>query len=865
MPRVRAPLALLCAPLLSVGLLALPATAAPATPAAPETTTAPAATTGATTAADAAPGDWPTYHKDPGRTGLASDAPDLSQLSPAWNADALDGQVYAEPLVVGDTVLVATEANSVYALDIATGAVRWHSTAGTPVPANRLPCGSVTPVAGITGTPVVDTAAGRVYAVADIWDGSHAHHTLVGYDTATGQETLRRDVDPAGSTPENQLQRAALTMTQGQVVVAYGGNNGDCAAYHGFVVASRSDGTGPLATYQVPTQNGGAIWGTSGPVVDSGGYVYATTGNDFTDKTYDHGESIIKLDPSMHEVDSFAPSSWAGDNDRDFDLGSAGAALLPGGMLFQAGKNGQGYLVDTQHLGGIGGQVFTAPVCLSFGGDAYADGRLYVGCVNGGMRGLTYDGGRRRFDVSWAGPSDANGTPVVGGGLVWVVGWSSSVLYGLDPVTGATRVTRQLPAVEHFTTPTISGSNLLVPTTQGVVAFAGPAAPPAPSPAPVPAPGCATACRFFPVTPARLLDTRNGTGAPAARLGTAGLLPLQVTGRGGVPTGARAAVLNITAVSPSNRSNLRVYPHAAGVPNTSNLNYVAGQTVADLVTTALSADGLVDIRSSTGTVDVVADVTGYYVDPAADVPGAGFVPVAPARLLDSRQGSRLAERTTYPLQVAGTGGVPSGATAAVLNVTAVGPDKTTNVRVSPHGTGVPGASSLNATTGQVVANAVVVGLSGDGLVDLYNASGTTDLLVDVTGYFTGTGGAGFVPVGPTRVLDTRNGLGAPKAPVPAATPGSVQVAGSGLPVPADASAVVATMTVTNPSKRSNLRVFPGGAAVPGTSAVNMLAGQTVPNLVTVGLSGGALGYWNASGTTDLLADVAGYYTAQPTG
>src|SRR5215472_10819554 len=137
--------------------------------------------------------DWTMYHRDSARRGYVADASDPRQLTQAWHA-ALEGGVYAEPLVVNGHVIVATEADTLYSLDAHTGQVQWHTHVGSPVALSQLPCGNIDPL-GITGTPVYDPASGLVFAVAEV---SGPAHVLVGIDAATGQVRVRRSADPAG-------------------------------------------------------------------------------------------------------------------------------------------------------------------------------------------------------------------------------------------------------------------------------------------------------------------------------------------------------------------------------------------------------------------------------------------------------------------------------------------------------------------------------------------------------------------------------------------------------------------------------------------------------------------------------------------
>jgi hypothetical protein len=244
------------------------------------------------------------------------------------------------------------------------------------------------------------------------------------------------------------------------------------------------------------------------------------------------------------------------------------------------------------------------------------------------------------------------------------------------------------------------------------------------------------------LVPTRILDTRHGNGAPATRVAAHSIVHLQVTGRGGVPAaGVGAVVLNVTAVRPASTGYLTVYPSDKARPTASNLNFVAGQTVPNLVTVRLSGDGRVALfNGSAGTVDLVADVAGYVLAGTPTDPGA-VASLVPARVLDTRYGngapaSRVAAHGTVHLQVTGRGGVPaSGVGAVLLNVTAVRPSTSGYVTVYPNDQPRPTASNLNFVAGRTVPNQVMVRVGGDGQVALHNgSSGSVDLLADVAGY-----------------------------------------------------------------------------------------------------------------------------------
>ena len=409
--------------------------------------------------------DWTMYHDNPARTGYVAGTPDPQNLAQLWAAH-LDGAVYAEPLVINGRVLVATEHDSLYALDAQTGQVQWRTDVGTPVPLSDLPCGDIDPL-GITGTPVYDPHTGLVYAVAEV---TGPGHVLVGVDITSGQVKVRRLVDIPGMNPQTHQQRAALALEGDYVYVAYGGLDGDCGTYHGTIVASRTDGSGPLLAYQLPTQREGGIWATPGPVVDDQGNLYVAVGNGAaTGGSWDHTDAILRLSPTLHLEDGFAPDSWPDDNAGDADLGSMGPVLLPNGLLYADGKSGHGYLLSASHLGGVGGQLQTITLCSAYGGAAVSGQSMYIPCTDG-LRQVTVAGGSQ-LAVGWHAPQQITGSPVVGGQTVYSLD-PSGTLYALDATTGVVRARIAVGATSRFATPTLWHTYIYVGTFSGVVAIA---------------------------------------------------------------------------------------------------------------------------------------------------------------------------------------------------------------------------------------------------------------------------------------------------------------------------------------------------------------------------------------------------------
>jgi outer membrane protein assembly factor BamB len=407
--------------------------------------------------------DWTTYHANNRRTGYIPDTPDPRSLSKFWSTQ-LDGSVYAEPLVVGNRVIVATEGDSLYALDPNTGSIHWHTNVGTPVPLSSLPCGNIDPL-GITGTPVYDPITGLVFAVAEI---SGPAHILVGLDAKTGQVKVRRLVDVDGLDPRAHQQRPALALANGMVYFTYGGLDGDCSDYIGRVVASHTNGQGPLLVYTVPTPREGGIWATPGPSVDASGNLYVSVGNGaITGGQWDHSDSVLKLSPTLQLIDAFAPSSWGQENANDADLGSQGPALLPGNFVFIAGKSGNGYILNANNLGGVGGSIDEQSVCRSFGGTATVGSTIFVPCTNGLLQ-ISVDASGHMHQ-GWQASGDIVGSPVVGGHTVY--SFSNGVMHALNMHSGQLVASLNVGSANRFVSPTIYGTSLFIGTNNGITAI----------------------------------------------------------------------------------------------------------------------------------------------------------------------------------------------------------------------------------------------------------------------------------------------------------------------------------------------------------------------------------------------------------
>jgi Right handed beta helix region len=366
---------------------------------------------------------------------------------------------------------------------------------------------------------------------------------------------------------------------------------------------------------------------------------------------------------------------------------------------------------------------------------------------------------------------------------------------------------------------------------------------------------------YTPVTPVRILDTRTGTGTGrAGPIAAGGTLTLPITSIAGTPAAdISAVVMNVTVTKPSRGGFLTVYPRSFVVPEASNLNFSAGETVPNLVTVQVSNGEVSFFNGSSGTVQVIADLEGFY-----GRGGYGFQATAPTRVLDTRNGTG----GTGPVPAGGvvqlnlSGRVPAGTTAVVMNVTVIQPKQGGFLTVYPDGTTKPNASNLNFSAGQTVPNLVIVPLT-DGVADIASTSGgTVQVVADLDGYFAAAAPDSFVPFGPTRIADTRTGAGVPRGPV--SPRGTLSVAPSTFvgcaPICPLATTAVYNVTVTQPKANGVLTAYPFATVRPAASNLNFSAGQTVANLVSVeGVNGGIDIYNGSSGSVQLVVDEYGYY------
>ncbi|HTT97333.1 MAG TPA: PQQ-binding-like beta-propeller repeat protein [Rhizomicrobium sp.] len=425
-----------------------------------------------------------TYHNSNQRDG-AYTIPGLT-LSAAANMQrdtkfdgTISGHVYAQPLfwkpkgTKRGLVIVATESNTVYALNESSGKIVWRTTLANPMPLNQLPCGNIDPM-GVTGTPVIDPASGRLYLDAMTKTSNGARHMVYALSLADGSIVSGWPLDMQalltgqGATFDSSVhgERSALLFFKNKLYVNYGGHFGDCGAYRG-TVAQIDPGSATLDANWQTRDTGGGIWAQGG-IAGDGTNLFITTGNTFSGSQWRDGEAIIRLHPGLvHSDDThdfFTPSNWKSLDNSDEDLG--GTEALPidihgkrtSKRVIAFGKDGNAYLANRNNLGGIGGQIQvvqaangsirTAPAVFE------TDTSTMVAFTNSGSSHCSGSNvtmlnvapsGKAPISFAWCAQyNGSNGGPIVtttdgaANAIVWVPGAEGdNELHGFNAQTGA--------------------------------------------------------------------------------------------------------------------------------------------------------------------------------------------------------------------------------------------------------------------------------------------------------------------------------------------------------------------------------------------------------------------------------------------
>lgn len=369
--------------------------------------------------------------------------------------------------------------------------------------------------------------------------------------------------------------------------------------------------------------------------------------------------------------------------------------------------------------------------------------------------------------------------------------------------------------------------------------------------------------------PCRIFDSRNPTGplgGPSLAAGQTRTIPIP-TSACNVPANASAYSLNLTVIPPGALAFLTVWATGQPQPVVSTLNSFSGQTIANAAIVPAGTAGSINVYADDAT-DLAVDINGYFASPTTST--LQFYPLTPCRVLDTRNpngtfgGPSITGGTSrsFPIQSSSCG-VPSSAAAYSFNTTVVPPGALAYLTVWPTGQAQPFVSTLNSFNGTTLANATIVPAGTGGAVSFY-ASDTTDLVVDINGYFAppGTGGLNFYPITPCRLVDTRNPTG--NFGGPTMTAGMTRVfplsqGSCGLPSYPTAQAYSLNVTAVPQGVLSYLSIWPDGQGQPFVSTLNAFNGQTVANaaIVPAGTDGSVDVY--VTNTSDVLIDTNGYF------
>jgi hypothetical protein len=374
---------------------------------------------------------------------------------------------------------------------------------------------------------------------------------------------------------------------------------------------------------------------------------------------------------------------------------------------------------------------------------------------------------------------------------------------------------------------------------------------------------------FTGIAPTRIIDSRPPPlqhGPFSTPWGAAATREVTVADGVTVPADADAVTLNVTVTQTNAVSYLSIWPKGETQPTVSSLNWDAGWTVPNAVTVKVGTGGKINVYNNAGTANVIIDVVGYYKAGS----GAGFTSVDPTRIIDSRPpplqhgpyNTPWGAATTREVTVADGTTVPADADSVVLNVTVTQTNAVGYLSIWPKGQVQPTVSSLNWDAGWTIPNAVTVKVGTGGKINVYNNAGTANVIIDVVGYFKAGTGVTFHPLSPERILDSRPAfqVGPFNTPWGASTTRNLTVTG-GAGVPSTGvDTVLLNVTITQTDAVSYLSVWPNGQSQPTVSSLNWVSGWTIANAVTAKVgTAGQIKIYNNLGTTNVLADVAGWY------
>ena len=379
--------------------------------------------------------------------------------------------------------------------------------------------------------------------------------------------------------------------------------------------------------------------------------------------------------------------------------------------------------------------------------------------------------------------------------------------------------------------------------------------------------------RFTAVNPTVALNTATAPASPIAANGGTKTVTLG-TGQG-VASGATAVVLNVTVSGSTAAGKITVYPAGVTKPSTEHLNFLSGASVSNQVVvplgTGANAGKIVLHNSATSTAQLVVHVVGYYKPDT----GTYFTATNKRALQTSTApATPLAAAETRTIQIGGATtpalGIPGAATAVVLNVSVTSATASGYLTVFPKGGIKPGVKSVNFSPSKITTNLVTVavgtGLANGGGISIYNSAGSTNVTVDVVGYYSSVAtGSRFFPLNPTRTANTVDGTGGVTAgKIATGTSQSFRVASRSTVPASGVKSVVYNLTMSGQTATATMQTYPQG----GVRLYNSLTGyaNTPVSLCGISLLGytspalGGLSVYNFGGSANAAVDLAGYFS-----
>ncbi|MBC9730720.1 S-layer family protein [Streptomyces sp. TRM68367] len=398
------------------------------------------------------------------------------------------------------------------------------------------------------------------------------------------------------------------------------------------------------------------------------------------------------------------------------------------------------------------------------------------------------------------------------------------------------------------------------------------------------------------VTPTRILDTRSSSGltnttgvtAGASTIADNSITALRIAGDNittpvsgaptTIPSTVTAVAVDVTVTGETDSGYVTTYADGTQRPRTSSTNFTAGTTATGYQIVPVGNDGKIDlythINNTSGTVALIVDVTGYFTSDPNLTGDQTYTPLTSAvRALDTRSSAAntslassgpVAAGTAFTLQITGLNGIPSTATAVAVNLAAADAAGTGYLQAYATGYAPTADTSLSYNTGNTIASLsgdVPIGTSGTITISVHGSA--TDVLADISGYYTtSTTGQTYHTINPTRLVDTRSGIGGTTGPVATNSAYTLTNSTTQQATMATTPTLAAMLTVTDTKAGGYATIYPTNTGKPATSNINWGTGDTLANLtLTPTDTNGQISiYNNSSGTVDFVVDCSGYYT-----